>query len=70
MEDGKRRTKEMIRRRIKKEEEVREVKGKKEDGIRDIMVKRRTRTMKRGGEEGEKRDRSRRNDGEKEENWK
>lgn len=59
----------MIRRRIKKEEEVREVKGKKEDGIRD-MVKRWTRTMKRGGEEGEKRDRSRRNDGEKEENWK
>lgn len=60
----------MIRRRIKKEEEVREVKGKKEDGIRDIMVKRWTRTMKRGGEEGEKRDRSRRNDGEKEENRK
>lgn len=58
----------MIRRRIKKEEEVREVKGKKEDGIRDIMVKRWTRTLKRGGEEGEKRDRSRRNDGEKEEN--
>lgn len=60
----------MIRRRIKKEEEVREVKGKKEDGIRDIMVKRWTRTLKRGGEEGEKRDRSRRNDGEKEENRK